>query len=113
MILWLDAQLPPALAVWLRSNFGITAVPLRDIGLRDADDLAIFEAARDAGATIVSKDADFVEIVQRLGPPPQLIWVTCGNVTNERLQHVFGASFKQTMDLLQAGNPIVEVADLT
>lgn len=47
MTIWVDAQLPPAIAVWITStSFGVTAVALRDIGLRDAEDYEIFEAAK-------------------------------------------------------------------
>lgn len=44
MKIWTDAQLPPTLATWL-STFGLEAVALRDLSLRDAQDIAIFEAA--------------------------------------------------------------------
>jgi hypothetical protein len=40
-----DAQLPPALAAFLRDK-GHEAVALREIGLRDADDPDIWERAR-------------------------------------------------------------------
>ena len=46
MIFWLDAQLPPQLALWLAERFAVEARALRDIGLRDATDDAIFAAAR-------------------------------------------------------------------
>ncbi len=82
MILWLDAQLPSALGRHLSARHGIEAHPVRDLGLRDANDLEIFEAARRDQVVFVSKDADFVDLVLRHGPPPQLLWVTCGNVTN-------------------------------
>lgn len=72
MILWLDAQLPPGLAQWLSKAFAVTAVAVRDLGLRNAEDRQIFEAARQVGANLVSKDSDFVDLVQRLGPPPAL-----------------------------------------
>ena len=48
MILWIDAQLSPALARWLSDTFGVTAHAMRDLGLRDAKDLPIFHAAREA-----------------------------------------------------------------
>jgi predicted nuclease of predicted toxin-antitoxin system len=41
MIIWVDAHLSPAIAAWITSNFGITALALRDIGLRDAEDTDI------------------------------------------------------------------------
>lgn len=113
MIFWLDAQLPPQLAPWLCERFGVEAVALRDIGLRDASDQRIFDAARAAGVVLVSKDIDFVDLVQRLGAPPQLLWVTCGNVTNARLKTVFEATFAAARDLLADGRPVVEIADAT
>jgi predicted nuclease of predicted toxin-antitoxin system len=33
----------------MRETFGVTAHAVRDLGLRDAKDLAIFYAAREAG----------------------------------------------------------------
>ncbi len=70
MILWVDAQLSPALARWLSDTFGVTAHAVRDLGLRAAKDLPIFHAARQAGAVIMSKDSDFVLLLERLSPPP-------------------------------------------
>lgn len=46
MTIWIDAQLPPAIAAWITSNFGITAFALRDIGLRDAEDTEILKQRR-------------------------------------------------------------------
>ena len=50
--LWIDAQLSPALAVWLRATFELDAWPVRELQLRDASDEAIFESARQAGAIV-------------------------------------------------------------
>lgn len=109
MKFWVDAQLPPMLAQWLSTAYGVSAQSLRDLGLRDASDIAIFQAARDAEAVIVSKDSDFVELVSRHGTPPQLLWVTCGNVTNQRLHEVFGKTFPDAMESLASGQAIVEI----
>ena len=49
---------------------------MRDLGLREAKDPEIFAAARLAEAIVLTKDADFVELVERLGPPPRLLWIT-------------------------------------
>jgi predicted nuclease of predicted toxin-antitoxin system len=58
---------------------------------------------------IVSKDEDFTDIVVRLGPPPQVLWVTCGKVTNRALRTVLGESLQSALELLQNGEPIVEI----
>jgi predicted nuclease of predicted toxin-antitoxin system len=53
MKIWIDAQLPPTLADWITSNFGIEATSLKELALRDAKDIEIFEAARFADAVII------------------------------------------------------------
>ena len=110
MKFWIDAQLPPLLAAWLSAQFNVEAFSLRILGLRDAADAAIFQAAQQHGIVIISKDSDFVELVSRYGPPPQLIWVTCGNVTNRQLQIVFSKTFAESLELLAAGQVMVEIS---
>ena len=53
-----DAQLPPALAHWLREG-GHEAEHVEDTGLREANDGAIWAHAVQSGAIIVTKDEDF------------------------------------------------------
>ncbi len=79
--IWIDAHLSPAIATWITNTFGMTALALRDLGLRDAEDTEIFEAAKAQGVIFMTKDSDFVDLVDRLGEPPQIIWLTCGNTS--------------------------------
>ena len=65
MILWIDAQLSPALVRWLSDTFGVMAHAVRDLGFRDAKDLPIFHAAREARAVIMSKGSDFARSMVR------------------------------------------------
>jgi predicted nuclease of predicted toxin-antitoxin system len=53
----IDAQLPPALAAWLRRK-GHDAAPVRELGMRDADDGAIWSRAAADNAIIVTMDED-------------------------------------------------------
>jgi len=112
VIYWLDAQSPPQLAEWLRETFSVEALALRDLGLRDAKDEEIFQKARQPKIVIISKDSDFVELVLRFGSPPQLLWVTCGNVTDKRLQNLFPKVFPRAQELLASGEAIVELGDI-
>ena len=111
MTLWLDAQLSPALAAWITAQFSVPALALRDLGLRDAEDEEIFQAARAASAVVVTKDADFVDLLDRLGPPPQVLWITCGNSSNARLREVLTVTLAEGLRLLEAGERLVEVRD--
>ncbi len=113
MILWLDAQLPPALAPWIKASFGIATMALRDLGLATAKDVEIFHAAREARAVVMTKDADFVDLVERLGTPPQVLWITCGNTTNARLREVLGKCWLTAAAQLENGAALVEITDAT
>lgn len=112
MRVWVDAQLSPAIAVWLSSEFPLDAVPLRDLGLRDAQDKDIFQAARRERAVVMTKDGDFVVLLDRFGPPPQVIWVTCGNTSNARLKEILTRTLPKALELLDAGERLVEIKSL-
>ncbi len=101
MNIWIDAQLPPALEIWLTNTFLIEATALRELGLRDARDIEIFEAARAASAVIMTKDSDFVDLVCRLGIPPQILWLTCGNVTNRYLRQILIVTLPDALERLR------------
>lgn len=111
MILWLDAQLSPAIAVWLRMRFDLEALAVRDLDLRDAEDTEIFAAARSAGVVVMTKDSDFVELLQRHGPPPQIIWLRSGNTSNTRLKLLLTQALPAVLPMLEAGEPLVEIGD--
>jgi predicted nuclease of predicted toxin-antitoxin system len=111
MKIWIDAQLPPTLANWLRETFQIEAFSLRDLGLRDARDVEIFEAAQAENdeVVIMTKDSDFVDLVCRLGIPPQILWLTCGNVTNRNLKRLLTGTFLAALAELAQGSAVVEI----
>ena len=67
MRIWVDAQMSPAIATWISSNYVVSAVAIRDLGLRDAEDKEIFDAARQEKAVVMTKDSDFVLLLDKLG----------------------------------------------
>lgn len=108
-MIWLDAQLPPALARWFKVVRGVNAIAVRDLGLRDASDVIIFNKARLSGYVIITKDIDFVHLSIDYGPPPQIVHLTCGNLTNDALVALFEARWDVVQSFLAAGEPIVEL----
>ncbi|MBE9139946.1 DUF5615 family PIN-like protein [Nodosilinea sp. LEGE 07088] len=108
--IWVDAHLSPAIATWIANNFDVTAVALRDLGLRDAEDLEIFEAARAKSAILITKDGDFVDLVDRLGPPPEVIWLTCGNTSNARLREILSGTLVTALELLTGRESLIEIS---
>ena len=111
MNIWIDAQLPPTLANWISSNFKITAISLKDLSLRDAKDIEIFEYAKLANAVIMTKDSDFIDLVCRLGTPPQILWITCGNVTNRNLRQLLSTTLSAALEQIKQGEAIIEISN--
>ena len=111
IIYWIDAHVPPQLASYLNQTFISEALTLRHQHLRDAEDEQIFLKARKQGIVIISKDIDFVEMMLRLDILPQVLWVTCGNAANRRLQILLTQVLPRAQELLLLGEAVVEIAD--
>jgi predicted nuclease of predicted toxin-antitoxin system len=112
MTIWIDAQLSPHIALWINNNFPqINAVALRSIGLQDDRDYDIFRKTRKSGAILMSKDYDFVKLIELHNGPPKLIWLTCGNTSNAKLCEILGTSLEKALDLLHSGENVVEISD--
>jgi predicted nuclease of predicted toxin-antitoxin system len=111
--IWLDAQLSPRLRRWIGENFGVECLHVRDLGLRDAEDPEIFQRARDAGAVVMTKDEDFVHLVERNNPPPQVIWITSGNMPNERFKLLLVKTLQDAISLIESGEAVVEIKRAT
>jgi predicted nuclease of predicted toxin-antitoxin system len=111
VIFWIDAQLSPALAPWITQQFGIEAYSVKRLGYRDATDLVIFQAARQAGAVVMTKDNDFLRLLDQYGPPPQVLWITLGNTSNAHIREVLMRVLPQAVSLLESGEPLVEISD--
>jgi predicted nuclease of predicted toxin-antitoxin system len=99
--IWVDAQISPDIAQWFGSTHGIEALPLKDLGLRDAK------------IVVLTKDRDLVDLASQLGSPPQILWLTCGNTSNAKLRAILMRAWPAAAILLEAGEKIVEVSDTT
>ncbi len=108
-MIWLDAQLSPRLGLWITRNLGVEAWGVRDRDLRDATDERIFAAAREANVVFITKDKDFAEMLKRLGAPPKVIWLRCGNTSEERLKEIFSKHLAEALRLLESGEFLVEI----
>jgi len=111
MRIWIDAQLSPSIARWIRKEFQIEALAVRDLKLRNATDHEIFFAARREAAIVMTKDADFPQLLEAKGPPPKVIWLTCGNTFNTQLKRVPQHRFRKAINFLNSGENLVEISD--
>jgi predicted nuclease of predicted toxin-antitoxin system len=104
-----DAQLPPALAQWLREA-GYVAQHVEDVGLREADDGEIWRHALQADVVIVTKDEDFVTRAIQTGTAPVIVWLRLGNASNRVLLAWLQPRWPGVLQLLEQGHRLVEVA---
>jgi predicted nuclease of predicted toxin-antitoxin system len=78
MKLLFDQNLSPRLVRSLCDLYP-DSVHVRDVGLRDATDTAIWGHAKQHGFVIISKDSDFQQRSLLHGHPPKFIWLRVGN----------------------------------
>ncbi|HEX8162321.1 MAG TPA: DUF5615 family PIN-like protein [Pyrinomonadaceae bacterium] len=78
MKLLFDQNLSPRLPRQLADIYA-DSVHVREVGMRDADDAALWEYAKLNGFAIVSKDSDFQQRSLLYGYPPKIIWLRVGN----------------------------------
>jgi len=57
----------------------------------------------------MTKDSDFLELQKRLGSPPKIIWVTCGNTSKARLIEILSVNLQKAVELLEGGEVLVEI----
>lgn len=59
---------------------------------------------------MVTKDADFVRLLEVRGAPPAVLWLTFGNTSAANLKTIFEARLEPALRLLADGEPLVEIA---
>lgn len=80
MRLLLDENLSRRIVPFLQQAYpGSTQVAL--VNLEAQDDMAIWEFAKAYGHVIVTRDADFLDLSQLKGQPPQIIWLRTPNLS--------------------------------
>jgi predicted nuclease of predicted toxin-antitoxin system len=112
MKLLIDAQLSPSLAAWINRTFkDLHADSAWSLGLSDKGDHDIYKYAKVNAYVIMSKDADFLGLLEEFGSPPNLIWVTCGNTSNAAMREILSHTLKHVVDLINGGEVVVEISD--
>ncbi|HEX5707360.1 MAG TPA: DUF5615 family PIN-like protein [Pyrinomonadaceae bacterium] len=87
MKLLFDQNLSPHLPRRLADIYP-DSIHVREVGMRDADDSAIWEYAKQNGYALVSKDSDFQTRSLLYGSPPKFIWLRVGNCTVKSIEEL-------------------------
>ena len=106
----IDAQLSPNLADWVNVTLRIEAISVKKLNLVNTEDQKIFDTARKMNAVIMTKDEDFVQLLHRLGSPPKILWITCGNTSNQRMKEILLIRLSEALEILKSVD-LVEISD--
>ncbi len=58
----------------------------------------------------MTKDSDFVDLLDRLDAPPKIIWLTCGNTSNARLKEILNVTLIDALKILETGEKLIEIS---
>jgi len=77
--------------------------------MSDADDRLIWQFAIANGFVIVTQDSDFAEMAALFGPPPQVIWLKCGNQRTEYVEALIRLHLTSILEFDEGTDPCLEV----
>jgi len=89
---------------------GYQAEHVVDLGLATASDREIWARASELGATIVTKDEDFLTLRALRYEGPPIVWVRIGNTTREHLIAAISSALPDIVAALERGEAVVEIA---
>lgn len=109
--IWLDTNISPVIAKWMGYFLDVTVKSSYTLDFHHLDDLTIYQRTKSHGNVIlISKDADFPELISHLGAPPKLINLKIGNYSNQLLWARIKPKIEQALQLLSnEGIDIVEL----
>lgn len=99
--IWLDTNISPIIAKWMDEYLSVTVKSSYALDFHHLDDLTIYQRAESHGnVVLISKDADFPELISRLGSPPKLINLKIGNCSNQLLWDLIKPKIEQALQLI-------------
>lgn len=98
-LLW-DQNLSPRLVNSLADLFP-DSMHVRDLAMARADDDRVWAFAAKHGCARVSKDSDFVQRALLQGPPPETIWLRCGNCSTDTIESLLREHHASLCDFLE------------
>jgi predicted nuclease of predicted toxin-antitoxin system len=109
---WIDLNLPPILATWIKDEFNVPAKSFQELGFATTPDTEVFKLARAKSNIIVitTRDYDFVSLAEEIGSPPKILYLNTGNISNKELKKIILRSFKNVVRIFSKTNQsLVEI----
>ncbi len=108
---WIDVNLPPVMAVWLRNDFGVSAKSFNELNLGTEKDIAVFTSAVKRFNTVVitTKDVDFKNLSEEI-PGPRILYLNVGNISNKGLKEIIYKSLEKVIRIFsETDETLIEI----
>ena len=109
--IWVDAQISPKIAKFITERFHIESYSLEYLQMLSFEDEHVFFKAKASDAIMLTKDSDFAELSRVHGSPPKIIWLTCGNTTNNYVKKILTENLLRMITSLEGEDNLVEISD--
>lgn len=85
---WIDLNLPPQMAIWLKDEFGVKAKSFKELLFELVPDVEVYKIAAKSNNKIIitTKDIDFSNYQVVAGAPPRILYLNIGNISNNKLK---------------------------
>jgi len=104
----IDAQLPKRLSDTLNTK-GYDSIHTHDLPDKNrTKDRDIISISLSDQRIVVSKDSDFVDSILLLAKPFKLLFISTGNIPNDKLLHLFMANI-ESIDQAFNSNDLIEL----
>jgi predicted nuclease of predicted toxin-antitoxin system len=70
-----------------------SSASVSELGLKNSDDISIWNFARKKKFIIVSKDSDFHQFSFLYGAPPKFVWIRLGNCSTKEIEIMLRKNF--------------------
>lgn len=89
-------NLPPAMAIWIRDDFGMAAKSFKELNFDTEQDVVVFTTtAKKLNAVVITtKVVDFKNLSEEMIIHPRILYLNIGNVSNKMLKEIICKSLK-------------------
>lgn len=79
---------------------------ISELAIERSTDRQLFDFAGKNNFTIVTKDKDFYHLLNTLGPPPKIVWLSIGNCSNKKVIELFAKHQKQIAEFIKSSRSL-------
>ena len=109
---WIDINLPPVMATWLKDDFNVSAKTFKELNFEREEDIIIFRKAANKMHIVVitTKDIDFKNLSKEFGAPPKILYLNIRSISNKLLKEIIYKYFKTILQtFIETDDPLIEI----